>query len=236
MSLPRFRLFDSLRARLVAGLMMVGLIGAASMGLLTELQRRSPNDVLEDTTLALQAQALIRGMTFDAEGRMVSIGIRQRWRPTYSMRGAGFFTLFDPQGRAVARSSNLSAPLPRQPLAAGRSQSSLALIGAAPDLALTARAPHGYIVSVARTAPGVLDETSPETWSDFQPLALLSGVLVLCVAAAWIVAAWSLRPLARASAEAAMIGPDRLDDRITLDGLPTEVVSLASAVKRRSVA
>jgi signal transduction histidine kinase len=50
------------------------------------------------------------------------------------------------------------------------------------------------------------------------------------VAAAWIVAAWSLRPLSRASREAALIGPERLQDRISLAGLPSEVVSLASAV------
>ena len=47
MTLPRLSVFNSLRARLVAGLLMVGLIGAGGMGALTEIQRRSPNDVLE---------------------------------------------------------------------------------------------------------------------------------------------------------------------------------------------
>jgi two-component system sensor histidine kinase QseC len=230
MTLPRLTLFNSLRARLVAGLLMVGLIGAGGMGVLTEIQRRSANDVLEDTTLAFQARSLIRGMTFDAGGHMVSLQIRERWRAAYALRGAGFFTVFDPGGRPVARSANLATPLPRQPLAAGEARSALALIGATPNLGLTARAPHGYVVVVSRSAPGVLNETSPDTWSDFQPLVLLLGVLGVCVAAAWMVAAWSLRPLARASLEAAMIGPDRLDDRITLAGLPSEVVALASAV------
>ena len=230
MTLPRLSLFNSLRARLVAGLLMVGLIGAAGMGALTEIQRRSANDVLEDTTLATQARSLVRGMTFDARGHMVSLDIRQRWRAAYALRGAGFFTVFDPEGRAIARSSNLAAPLPRQPLAEGQTQSPLALIGAAQNLSLSARAPHGYVVVVSRSPPGVLDETSPETWTDFQPLVLLLGVLGLCVVAAWIVAAWSLRPLARASGEAALIGPERLHDRISLAGLPSEVVALASAV------
>jgi two-component system sensor histidine kinase TctE len=230
MTLPRLSVFSSLRARLVAGLLMVGLIGAAGMGALTELQRRSPNDVLEDTTLAVQARSLIRGLTFDAAGRLVSVEIGERWRAAYAMPGAGFFTVFDPRGRPVARSSNLAAPLPREPLAEGQNQSPLALVGALQNLSLTARAPHGYVVVVSRSAPGVLNETSPETWSDFQPLVLLLGVLGFCVAAAWIVAAWSLRPLSRASREAALIGPERLQDRISLAGLPSEVVSLASAV------
>jgi two-component system sensor histidine kinase QseC len=169
-------------------------------------------------------------MTFDARGRIASLDIRARWRAAYATRGAGFFTILDPQGRPVARSTNLKAPLHPQPLADGKTQSPLALIGTRPDLALTAQAPHGYLVVVSRSTPGVLDEADPETWTDLQPLILLLGVLGLCVAAAWVVAAWSLRPLARASQEAAMIGPDRLDDRITLTGLPTEVVSLASAV------
>ena len=230
MTLPRLSLLGSLRARLVAGLLTVGLIGAAAMGVLTELQRRSPSDVLEDTTLAVQARSLIRGLTYDAAGRLASVGIRERWRAAYALRGAGFFTVFDPQGRPVARSTNLAAPLPRQPLAEGQAQSPLALIGATQDLSLTARAPHGYVVVVGRSAPGVFNETSPDTWADFQPLALLLGVLGVCVAAAWIVAAWSLRPLARASREAALIGPERLHDRISLSGLPSEVVALASAV------
>jgi len=227
---PRFSVFSSLRARLVVGLLMVGLVGAAGMGVLTELQRRSPNDVLEDTTLSAQASSLVRGMRFDPSGVLVSLAIRPRWRAAYATPGAGFFTVFDPTGRPVARSSNLAAPLPRQSLADAQTESALALTGTAPNLTLTARAPHGYVVSVARSTPGVLNETSPDTWSDFQPLILLLGVLGFCVAAAWIVAAWSLRPLARASAEAAMIGPDRLDGRITLAGLPTEIVSMASAV------
>ncbi len=230
MTRPRLDLFKSLRGRLVVGLVLVALMGAAGMAALTEIQRLSASDVVEDTTLAGQARSLIKGLTFDGRGQLVALRVRERWRAAYGTPRAAFFTVLDPQGRPVARSLNLGAPLRAQALPEGQAHSPLALIGPSQDLSLTAQAPHGYTVVVARSAPGVLNETNPDTWSDLGPLMLLLGVLSLGVAAAWLVAGWSLRPLARASAEAAAIGPDRMDDRITVEGLPTEVVSLASAV------
>lgn len=220
----------SLRARLILGLLLVGLVGALGMAGMAELQRHSATDALEDTSLATQARVLIGGIQLDDRGRFVGVKIRERWRKAYATPGAGYFTVFDPQGAVVARSSNLATPLQAQPLVTGKSLSALSLVGPQEDLSLTARGPRGYMVVVARSSPGRLTEARSELFNDFQPLILLLTVLGFVMLAAWLVAGWSLRPLARASREASAIGPASLDDRITLVGLPSEVVPMAHAV------
>jgi two-component system sensor histidine kinase QseC len=46
----------------------------------------------------------------------------------------------------------------------------------------------------------------------------------------WLVSGWSLRPVARASREAALVGPGKPETRISPDGLPREIQPLVEAV------
>ncbi len=65
-----------------------------------------------------------------------------------------------------------------------------------------------------------------EPYQDFLmlvPLGLLAIVLT------WFVSGWSLRPVRRASRYAAAMGPDNLDARVELQGLPTEIRPLVEA-------
>jgi two-component system, OmpR family, sensor histidine kinase TctE len=58
----------------------------------------------------------------------------------------------------------------------------------------------------------------------FAPLAVASFVLV------WVIGWWSLRPLARASREAAAIGPANPSGHVSTDMLPHEIRSMVDAV------
>jgi signal transduction histidine kinase len=58
----------------------------------------------------------------------------------------------------------------------------------------------------------------------FVPLAMASFALV------WLIGRWSLRPLARASREAAAIGPANPSGRVSVEALPREVRPLVDAV------
>ena len=67
----------------------------------------------------------------------------------------------------------------------------------------------------------------PEPWQD---LAVLLPSSVIFLALAWTVSLWSLRPLLRASQEAAAVGPLQPAARIAPDRLPAEVAPLVLAV------
>jgi two-component system sensor histidine kinase QseC len=58
----------------------------------------------------------------------------------------------------------------------------------------------------------------------FLPFAIVSSALV------WLIGQWSLRPLARASREAAAIGPANPSGRVSAAGLPCELQPLVDAV------
>jgi len=64
----------------------------------------------------------------------------------------------------------------------------------------------------------------------YQDLLVLVPFIVAALVLIWLVSAWSLRPLARASREAAMAGPRNPAARIGSRGLPSEVRPLVEAV------
>jgi two-component system, OmpR family, sensor histidine kinase TctE len=225
------RVPGGLRLRLLVSLVLVWALGAVAVLAFLGFQAATPSEILEDSSLATQARELLHGARFDAAGRLRSITLPARWRHAYQMADGAFFTLYDPSGVAVARSPNLAAPLaPPVPPPAGAAFSPLRLIGPKQDLAITARAPGGYVLVAARTNPGRTDLDLWGQLSDFAPAALFVAVALVGLVVAWLVAAWSLRPLDRAAREAAAIGPERLGARLTTTGLPAEVRPLAEAV------
>ncbi len=227
-----WRASGSLRVRLMSAMVLIALIGGAAM--LVELRRhsRQPDELIEDSSLATQARAYILGMRFDSAGRLVSVKLKKPWRRAYSQPQAAFYTLYDAQGHAVARSSNLTQPLAPIPLAAGEAISSVRLVGPDQDLAVAARAPGGYQLTVARSNPGRIDQSAAQRWADFIPGAVFAVFALASLVAVWLVAAWSLRPLGLAAREAALIGPERPDARLTANDLPSEVRPMAVAVNQ----
>lgn len=230
MAATRRPMLDSLRARLMVALLSVGILGAAAIVVLVEADRLSASDALEDTSLPTQARDVIRKMRFDSAGRLLQVSVPMRWRDAYSTPGGAYYTVFDPAGRPVQSSANLLHPLTRQDLIPGHSHSAQQIVGAAQDLMLTVGAPYGYELTVGRSNPGVLHEADPDTWLDVLPLVVLLGVILILVALIWGMAEWMLSSIRRASREASAIGPDSADARLSLEGLPAEVLPLALAV------
>jgi two-component system, OmpR family, sensor histidine kinase TctE len=221
----------SLRQRLLAALLLVWALGAAAMAAYFQIQAVTPEEVLEGASLATQARALESGLRFTRAGQLAAVEIPARWRAVYAAPNGGYYTLFDPAGRVAARSANLAAPLPLAPLEPLERVSPLRLIGQTQMLAVTAKAPHGYRLVVARANPSLVDETPGQQMQDLTPGMIFGLAALIGLVAAWLVAAWSLRPLKRAAAEAAAIGPEN-PLRLSVDSLPTEVQRLAKAVNQ----
>lgn len=81
--------------------------------------------------------------------------------------------------------------------------------------------------AAAAHAPGLLRILQREPYQD----ALVLGCFGLAVAVLiWLVSAWSLAPLSRASREAAQVGPDRPGLRISAAMLPAEMRPMVGAV------
>jgi two-component system sensor histidine kinase TctE len=75
-----------------------------------------------------------------------------------------------------------------------------------------------------RAFVGIFLEEAIDWLLVFVPLAAASFALV------WLIGRWSLRPLARASREAAAIGPANPSGRVHADELPREILPLVDAV------
>jgi signal transduction histidine kinase len=87
----------------------------------------------------------------------------------------------------------------------------------------------GLAVSAAldRLAVAAPATVEGETTQDALVLAGFSLPALLLI---WLIASWSLRPLARVSQEARRVGPDDPASRLTQTGLPAEIVPLVVAV------
>ncbi len=221
----------SLRLRLLVGLVLVWTLGAAAMAFFLYGHVVSPGEVMESASLTTQASDLARGLRFSPTGAFRSVAISARWRRVYRSPNGAYFTLYDAQGRVRARSPNLSSPLENLPLGAGQSITPFQLIGPSQDLAVAARAPHGYRLVVARSNRSRTAETPVQQLVDLIPGLIFTLAAVIGLVAAWLIAAWSLRPLRRAAREAAAVGPDN-PVRLTIGKLPAEIRPLATAVNR----
>ncbi len=73
----------------------------------------------------------------------------------------------------------------------------------------------------------LLGDELPEPWQDLAVLLPFGSLILLLVG---IVCRWSLRPLIRASTEAARVGPLDPDRRIDMAGLPDELLPLVAAM------
>jgi two-component system sensor histidine kinase TctE len=228
MSTPN--LLASLRFRLLIGLVCIFGLGGTAMLFLVRLNSFSAHIAVEEKSLQTQAGDLLANLRLDGAGRLVSMTAPRAWRSAYREPQAAYFTLFDPGGRPVARSPNLAAPLPLHPLAPGQAVGPLRIEGPDQDLTLTARGPRGFALVVGRSHPGRFDEADPDVLEDLAPFLVFGLFAILGLAAAWLIAVASLRPLTRASREAAAIGPGTTAARLTEDALPTEVRPLARAV------
>jgi two-component system sensor histidine kinase QseC len=187
---------------------------------------------LHARTLQDQARELLEGLQIRTDGSL-EIRLPEDWQAVYADPSREFtYTVFDRTHRPVARSPNLAAPLRYLAADAPATVGPVELIGAgaAQQAVVTGRGPDGRSIVVARrglsrdTLVDSLFEESSEHVSVLIPFAALALGLI------WLISGWSLRPIARASREAAHVGPRQPDLRISPSGLPREIQPLVEAV------
>ncbi|HEX5460305.1 MAG TPA: HAMP domain-containing sensor histidine kinase [Steroidobacteraceae bacterium] len=224
----------SLRLRLLGAMLGVFVLGfgVSLLAYRTEVYKITRD--LRERTLQNQASELLNALHARDDGSL-EVRLPADWQSAYENPSRQFvYTVFDGARHAIARSANLATPLPyvRSRSHAHRTLGPIELIGAGPArlAVIVARGPRHLTVLVGRgnmdsdTLVDSLFEEGSEQLTVIIPFALLGLALV------WLISWWSLRPIARASREAARVGPQRPDLRISPGGLPREVQPLVEAV------
>lgn len=222
----------SLRWRLLGPMVVLFGLGVAVSLLAYRGEVSRLGGDLWNGTLQEQAQEFVSGLNSRTDGS-TQIDLPPSWRSAYSdPRGDFSYTLFDAAGRPVARSSNLNGPLPFSPVAIGQAFSPIHIIGVGRDrLAIVAtRTPDGGVVVVARRDVGREKLVDSLFQEGYEQLLLLVPFCALALVLMWAITWWSLRPVTRASREAADVGPANPTGRISERGLPREVRPLVAAV------
>jgi two-component system sensor histidine kinase TctE len=222
----------SLRVRLLGGMLAVFTLGlAASLA----SYRYQVDNIVKDVrgrTLEAQARELLAALHVSADGR-IELALSESWQQVYAEPSRQFsYTIFDQAQRPLARSHNLATPLPYVPVAGTSPLGPVGFVGVGEKrkTVLAAKSPEGYVLVVARAGsdPDILIDSLFE--EDSERLLVLVPLAVLAPLLIWMISGWSLRPIARKSREAALVGPGRPDIRISLDGLPREIQPLVEAV------
>jgi two-component system sensor histidine kinase QseC len=208
---------------------------ALGLGASLATYRWSVDNVIEglhEHTLENQAHELLEALQEGPHGSLRVI-LQNNWRQVYADPSREFtYTLFDRERRPIAWSANLSRPLQFVPVKGDGTLGPVEFtgLGRAQQAVVTARGPAGSTLQVARqhVDRDVLVDSLYEEESEHAliliPFALLGLGLI------WMISGWSLRPIARASREAARVGPLRPDLRISPTGLSTEIRPLVEAV------
>ena len=222
----------SLRLRLLGAMVVVFALGLGAAALSYRTEVYDITSDLRTRTLENQARELLESVR-TGPGGALQVRPPEDWRQVYSSPSRRFvFTVFDAAHRPIAWSVNLGAPLPYVPVDSGGSLGPVEFIGAgaARRAIVAARGPLNSTVIVGRgdhdrdELVDSLFEEGSEQLTVIVPFALLGLVLI------WLISGWSLRPIERASGEAARVGPQRPDMRISALGLPREIQPLVEAV------
>lgn len=221
----------SLKYRLLASLFIVSAIGIASAAYFAYREVYNTDEAIAERTMQGQANELLDSIDFRAAGGKPTIHLTPEWAEVYSVADDRYsFTLYDAAGEVIEMSPNLARPLPPAQISRGEEFGPVEFYGPQAQMLMTALAPNGGKLVVARgqveseaLAESMLEES-------IEPLLLLVPSGVLALATIWLVGSWSLRPLERASREAADVGPGNPNARVSSEGLPAELLPLVGAV------
>ena len=225
----------SLRRRLLGAMLAVFAFGLAASLASYRFEFHNIVSDLRERTLQAQARVLAAAIHRAPDGRL-ELDLPAEWRAVYAGPSRTFdYTIYDAASqRPIAWSPNLGAPQP-QPLIeppAAHGNDRIALVGAGREerAILATRASAGYLIVVSRgdlSRDNLIDSLFEESG---EHLSVLAPVALLALGLIWIVSGWSLRPVGRASREAARIAPGQAQARISPDGLPREILPLVEAV------
>jgi two-component system sensor histidine kinase QseC len=205
-------------------------LGAALLSYRTEVHQITSD--LRTRTLENQARELLEATQIGRNGSL-QVQPPADWQQVYRSPSRRFvFTVFDAAHRPIAWSANLASPLPYIPVDSRGRLGPVEFIGAgaARRAIVAARGPQGATVLVGRSSMD-RDELVDSLFEEgFEQLTVIVPFALLGLALIWLISWWSLRPIARASREAARVGPRRPDMRISAGGLPREIQPLVEAV------
>lgn len=214
----------SLRGRLTIAMLLIFILGLGASALFTYVEVYGTIKTIRKRSLQGQAREFLEeGLSLAADGSM-TVAPPPEWVEAYRRRDLKFtYTLYDASGRAVAKSPNLDAPLPL--IAVGPVET----IGPDDKVALATATSRGYILIVAR-AHATLEALAESLFAEHAEHVFVLLVFVLAaLPLIWLICGWSLRRIARASAEAAVIGPGSPRARLSTEGLPQEIRPLVDA-------
>lgn len=221
----------SLRLRLLGVMFALFALGLGASFMEYRLEVGSVIGGMHERTLQNQARELVDALRF-APGDALTVRLRADWRRVYSNPSRQFtYTVFGPDHRPRAWSANLSQPLPYIPVDARGPVGPVEFIGVGADKQpiVAARAAAGNTVVVARRGMSRATLVDSLFEEDTEHISVLVVFAALALALIWLISGWSLRPIERASREAAGVGPSQPDLRIGAGGLPREIQPLVEA-------
>jgi two-component system sensor histidine kinase TctE len=221
----------SLKFRLIVSLFIVSAIGIASAVYFAYREVYNTAEAIAERTLQGQANEFLDSMSFDRATGATKIDLPDDWVEAYGTLDSGFsYTLYDASGKVEATAPNLDQPLGPSHVAPGEDYGPLEFRGPSAQMVMAARAPKGgtLVISRGQVDSEALAESMLE--ESVEPMYLLIPSGIVALATIWLVGSWSLRPLERASREAAEVGPANPMARVSTDGLPDELLPLVAAV------
>ena len=228
--MPRQRAF-SLKYRLLISLFVVSAIGIAVAAIFAYREVYNTDEAIAERTMQGQANELLEATAIDDASGAVTIDLPAEWIAAYGGDDGKYsYTLYAADGRPIAMSRNLTKPLPPSTIPEDEEFGPLEFRGPDAQMTMTATAPGGRKLVVARhqveseaLAESMLEES-------VEPMLLLVPSGIVALVTIWLVGSWSLRPLERASREAADVGPGNPNARVSSEGLPAELLPLVGAV------
>ena len=221
----------SLRLRLLGVMFAVFVLGLGASLIEYRFEVHNIIGGLKARTLQNQARDLLDALSM--RSGVLRVNLPPDWRRVYADPSREFsYTVFDRSHRPITWSANLDGPLEYVPLEARRQIGRVAFTGVGPSrrTVVAARGPDGDVVVVARQ--GLSNDTLIDSLfeEDSEHVSVLIPFALLALALIWLISGWSLRPIERASREAARVGPRQPDLRIPAGGLPLEIQPLVEAV------
>lgn len=217
-----------LKLRLAAALLLVFALGIVTSIELNNNESYLLAEGIQARTLQDQAAALISGLTMAPDGT-VTIAPPSDWAAVYDRPHTGFgYTLYDSAKQPIIVSPSLEEPLPLFDTN-GSTADRVRIFGPDRRSGMAVAAPNGGVLVVARRDLDLEALADSLVEEDYEAYIVLAPFVLASLPLAWLISGWTLRPLRRASREAAQIGPANPSARISTDGMPREIYPLVVA-------
>ncbi len=223
------RYFQSLWFRLIFGLLLGSIAAVLAASVFLYIRFKNVNTESHERTLQGQAK-LIAKLYQSSSGQGIKLPDSYA---QYYRNGIGEFAIVGANGAPVAASEGLTHALHPVDPEAGREffshpQPDGTSTSYGISLKIPKMAPPVWVQVVFKDNEVVFDSVLEEfvqdiawIWLPFVGVLLVINLIVIKI---------SLRPLARASAQASAIGPSAVSKRLSEAGLPEEVLSLVRAI------